>query len=966
MGPFLPRRIAIFLCVAVCATAAVRRPAVDQRATATLDDIAKRRESRVPPIAPPRSIHEPQRVLPKRQDAAGVERASSLPRATTANAPVNYSGFLGLIDNFTAIPPDTTGAVGPQHVVTMLNTQVNIQSRTGAARANFPISLDAFWSPVGASGTFDPRILYDAAADRWIASAGTAAQTTSSALLLAVSQSGDPGGAWSYFKVNLGPSVWGDFPVLGFNGNWIVISVNLFRMGTESYWGTGLYVFNKADLYRGGAGAHVTFTDTGGELIPARDLDNRSDTLYFVQSYSGQTPAFRISKLQGQPGQEAFAAGNGGIVLVDDAWADMAANEEDLAPQLGSTRHIDAGDSRLQNCVLRGGSIWCAQTVFLPAQNPTRSAIQWLQIDPATPRMAQRGRIDDPTGAWMYSYPSIAVNRNNDVLIGFSRFGAGDYASAGFAFRTASDPPNTLEPEAMFKRGEAPYSATGWSTTSNRWGDYSATLVDPADDLSFWTLQEYAATPPSGKDGRFGTWWAKVTAPSVASTCSYTLSTTTQSVGAAAGSGSVTVSTAAGCAWMAASNAPWIQVAPGSAGAGSGAVTYTVSANPNPNAARTGTLTIAGQTFTVTQGAPSAGVDLAITAMSAPSSGTPGQSVAVSATVVNRSPAAAGAFRIGFYLGPGSSVTTRDALLGSCAVPGLAAGASTMCTRTVALPDNLQGTYAVGAIADDQLQIADPAPANNTRVSDFGPIAISAASVRPVFPAQAVVNAASYQGAGVAPGEVVTIFGTNLGAATAQFPTVSAGGVVDTIAGGTRVLFDGVAAPMIYATAGQVSAVAPFALNGRTATQVQIEYLGARSDAVLTPVVAAAPAIFTMDRSGRGAGAILNQDLTANSATNPSRRGDTVVIYGTGGGALPGAVDGRLAQAPFPSLSGVTVRVGGVAAEVTYAGPAPGLVAGVLQINAIVPAGASSGAAIPIDVVIAGATSQPGVTVAIQ
>jgi trimeric autotransporter adhesin len=121
-----------------------------------------------------------------------------------------------------------------------------------------------------------------------------------------------------------------------------------------------------------------------------------------------------------------------------------------------------------------------------------------------------------------------------------------------------------------------------------------------------------------------------------------------------------------------------------------------------------------------------------------------------------------------------------------------------------------------------------------------------------------------------------------------------------------------------------------------------------------------------MDRSGRGAGAILNQDLTANSATNPSRRGDTVVIYGTGGGALPGAVDGRLAQAPFPSLSGVTVRVGGVAAEVTYAGPAPGLVAGVLQINAIVPAGASSGAAIPIDVMIAGATSQSGVTVAIQ
>ena len=101
--------------------------------------------------------------------------------------------------------------------------------------------------------------------------------------------------------------------------------------------------------------------------------------------------------------------------------------------------------------------------------------------------------MDDPTGAAFYAYPSIAVNRNGDVLVGYSRFSATQHASANFSFRAAADPPNTLQPDTVFKPGEAPYR-TG--KASNRWGDYSATVVDPADDLSFWTIQEYAAAAP--------------------------------------------------------------------------------------------------------------------------------------------------------------------------------------------------------------------------------------------------------------------------------------------------------------------------------------------------------------------------------------------------------------------------------------------------------------------------------------
>jgi hypothetical protein len=126
---------AALLC-AVAAAASVRRPHADFRATATLDEVAKRRENRVPPIAPPRNIHGPKSVPRTRRSAPRPQRTPVPLAITTANAPVSYTGFLGLFANFTAVPPDTTGAVGPQHVVTMLNTQMHIQSRIGGVPAS--------------------------------------------------------------------------------------------------------------------------------------------------------------------------------------------------------------------------------------------------------------------------------------------------------------------------------------------------------------------------------------------------------------------------------------------------------------------------------------------------------------------------------------------------------------------------------------------------------------------------------------------------------------------------------------------------------------------------------------------------------------------------------------------------------------------------------------------------------------
>jgi uncharacterized protein (TIGR03437 family) len=200
-----------------------------------------------------------------------------------------------------------------------------------------------------------------------------------------------------------------------------------------------------------------------------------------------------------------------------------------------------------------------------------------------------------------------------------------------------------------------------------------------------------------------------------------------------------------------------------------------------------------------------------------------------------------------------------------------------------------------------------------------------------------------------------------------QKPVVSSAGVVDTLAGGTRLLFDGVAAPMIYSVSGQISAVVPFSLQGHTSTQVQVEYQGTRSAPVTVPVVASMPAIFTANASGKGQGAILNQDFTVNGASNPATVGSAIMIYLTGAGAMQSPVtDGTLAQSTVNVGQNVSVRIGGVNVTPLYAGAAPGIVEGVVQINAVVPSGIATGNAVPITVTVGGVTSPAGVTVAIK
>jgi uncharacterized protein (TIGR03437 family) len=233
---------------------------------------------------------------------------------------------------------------------------------------------------------------------------------------------------------------------------------------------------------------------------------------------------------------------------------------------------------------------------------------------------------------------------------------------------------------------------------------------------------------------------------------------------------------------------------------------------------------------------------------------------------------------------------------------------------------------------------------------------------------QSVVNGASVLGGAVAPGEMVTISGQDLGPDSLSLWSLDETGSLSTTVRGAQVFFDGDPAPLLYSSSGETGALVPYAVAGNSTTSVQTSYLGALSQPVDVPVVPSAPGIFTQSGQGSGAGVILNRDYSENSPLNPAARGDNITIYATGEGqTTPPGVDGVLTAGSsiLPSLP-VTVQIDGIGATVASALEAPRVVTGILQVNAQVPSSAHPGPAVPVVVSVGGVASQAGVTLAVK
>ncbi len=231
-----------------------------------------------------------------------------------------------------------------------------------------------------------------------------------------------------------------------------------------------------------------------------------------------------------------------------------------------------------------------------------------------------------------------------------------------------------------------------------------------------------------------------------------------------------------------------------------------------------------------------------------------------------------------------------------------------------------------------------------------------------------VSHGASFAASAVAPGLIVSIFGSGLG------PQVPAGlivdsGVVATTVQATSVLFDGIPAPLMYVHWNQINAVVPYATEGKGTVRVEVRRAGVTSADFELPVGVANPGLFTRNGVGRGLAAILNEDGTINAADNPAPKGSVVSFFGTGEGqTVPPGVDGLVTAAvtsiPRPK-AGVVVELGDATVPVEFAGSAPELVAGVMQINVRIPSGAASGL-LPVRVTIGGRFTRQPLFVAVE
>jgi PGF-pre-PGF domain-containing protein len=493
----------------------------------------KQRESTVPSSA--------QRVIPfqrgpQPRELSGHGRsyqgmplsAVSIVPLSPPLAPTLGSNFTGLSEIGMVIPPDTHGAVGPSHLMEILNSEVGFFTKsTGSLISKF--SLQTFWSSLGtgagepANYPFDPKVIYDQYSGHFIAVTLGGISSPNSWLMLGISETSDPTGNWSQWAIDADKdggvqtyNNWADYPGLGVDANYVYITANMFdASGTWQY--SKVWVVNKTQLLNGSSNITVTeFRDPSGSgftMQPAHVFGSSSaeyliDEGYYISFSPPLLGKLNINSITFPGGTPTWS--HSGYIQVT-AYVYPPSD----APQSGSVNGIAMNDGRLLNAVFRNGYIWTTHTVSNNGNNKTEVA--WYQIDPASasPSLpygipAQQGRISD-INRWYY-FPSIAVNSNGGMGIGFSGSSSSEYAGAYYTARNSSDASGTMQAVALLKSGLASYNQT-------RWGDYSATVVDPIDDRTFWTLQEYANSPAS----TWGTWWGKfvpasdIIAPSITS-----------------------------------------------------------------------------------------------------------------------------------------------------------------------------------------------------------------------------------------------------------------------------------------------------------------------------------------------------------------------------------------------------------------------------------------------------------------
>ncbi len=444
----------------------------------------------------------PDRLAPRLDREAAPAVAQTVAAPTVDVARLADTGML---------PPDTMGDVGPtQYLVTLNGRFRTVAKTTGLADGIIDADPDVFFSTVTAgAGTSDPRVRYDRRTQRWIVVMITVA--VPNRYLVAVGNTSSTAGTitgatpWTFFQWSntrtLGgggvDACLGDYPTLGVDEDALYVGANQFCGGALAFDSTSLYVVRKAPLLTGTLNVAqfdaVLPTATSSGIYTPQGVDNvdsNTDLGYFIgvdNATFGTLVLRRVSSPAGTPS----LSGNVVVAVPPTAFPGTV-------PQQGGAPALDGLDDRLLQAVIRNGRLWTNHQIRVNATGAAggdRIGVRWYELASLanSPSLVQSGTVFDnaPSNPFFYWMGAIMPNGQGHVALGMSRSGAASVVNTAVTGRLASDPAGTMDAPVVYSPNASFTYAVQPGNVTQRWGDYSFTSVDPDDDMTFWTLQQY-------------------------------------------------------------------------------------------------------------------------------------------------------------------------------------------------------------------------------------------------------------------------------------------------------------------------------------------------------------------------------------------------------------------------------------------------------------------------------------------
>jgi hypothetical protein len=446
--------------------------------------------------------HAPIRT--RRPASSGATRPSAAgPTAvptTTVNVDGVGNGFTGPQGTFSvnAAPPDTNGAVGPNHYVQTVNTDYAVFNKSGGVVFG-PVTINTLWSGFGGlcqtDNDGDPTVRYDRLADRWVIQqfAVTGANGVATPFLecFAVSTSGDPTGTFNRYSFNY--ANFPDYPKMSVWPDAYYLTVNQFNAAGTTFLGSNVAALNRSAMLAGQPATSVSFNaPTTVSSLLASDLDSATpppagepNQLLSLGASANTLAAFKFHVDFTTPASSTFT---GPTTLAVNAFTDACGASGTCVPQSGTTTQLDSlGDRLMFRLAYRNFGDHEALVASHSVTNGSSVGVRWyeLRMSGGSPTIFQQGTYaPDATFRWM---PSIALDQSGDIALGFSASSSSLHPGIRYTGRLPGDAAGTMG------QGEATVITGAGSQTAGltRWGDYSALTVDPADNCTFWYTNQY-------------------------------------------------------------------------------------------------------------------------------------------------------------------------------------------------------------------------------------------------------------------------------------------------------------------------------------------------------------------------------------------------------------------------------------------------------------------------------------------